>query len=273
MGLFGKMELDADVERALQAGANNGIRKSIARAQPFIKSSLVAGESLRYICYESYTGSRTVAVTDRRVLIIKNSFGGGSPKSLEHACDPSDIRRVAAGQVDGGSYLVVIEIGSAQVPVKFSDNRTSLDLTEAINELIARGSNRDITSEASGRDIPVFDSAFYASALKSAGKPATGHNIAAVDRFTAINLALNADDWFDKLGDAAARARFDAQFNPQANAARTGYIADDMTRFLWAWTSRCHPVLHDFAERIGKTIARRVSQFGDELPPNIFSDE
>lgn len=104
------------------------------------------------------------------------------------------------------------------------------------------------TSETAARDIVAFYPALYTSALRAAGKPATEHNVEAVARLTAVNLALNAHGWFDALGDTGARSRFDAQFNAN-NQTPVWQVPDDMVDFLWAWTSRCHPGLRDFADQ------------------------
>jgi hypothetical protein len=86
-----------------------------------------------------------------------------------------------------------------------------------------------------------------------------------------VNLALNAHTWFDALGDSGARSRFDAQFNTTTNRTRTVHVADDMVDFLWAWTSRCHPGLRDFADQMAKTIVSSASRFGDPLPADLWS--
>jgi len=129
------------------------------------------------------------------------------------------------------------------------------------------------TSGTAARDIPAFYPALYTTTLRTAGKSATEHNVEAVARLTAVNLALNAHNWFDALGDSGARSRFDAQFNPTANQARTVHVPDDMVEFLWAWTSRCHPGLRDFADQMKKTIVSSASRFGDPLPADLWEQE
>jgi hypothetical protein len=128
------------------------------------------------------------------------------------------------------------------------------------------------TSETAARDIAAFDPTLYTSALSAAGRSATEHNVEAVARLTAVNLALNAHGWFDALGDAGARSRFDAQFNAN-NKTPARHVPDDMVDFLWAWTSRCHPALRDFADQMVKTIVSSASRFGDPLPADLWSQE
>ncbi|MFC4033227.1 hypothetical protein ACFO3J_17270 [Streptomyces polygonati] len=137
MGLFSKVPLDDDFDRALHDGANNSVRKSIAKAQPFIREILLPGEQLDLVFYESYTGSQTVVVTDQRLLVIRNTFGGGRPKELMHACTPADLRGARFGGTDTGSFVVLLQFHRALATVKFSTHLAAMTLTQAVNDLQA----------------------------------------------------------------------------------------------------------------------------------------
>lgn len=139
MGLFAKVPLDDDFDRALYGDANNSIRKSIAKAQPFIRQALLPGERLDLVFYESYTGSQTVVVTDQRLLVIANTFAGGRPKELLHACTPAELRGASFGATSSGAFVVVLELYRGMATVKFSTHLAAMTLTQAVNDLRASG--------------------------------------------------------------------------------------------------------------------------------------
>ncbi len=127
----------------------------------------------------------------------------------------------------------------------------------------------------SERGVPVLHPGFYADALQEAGKPASQHNIDSVAQLTAINLALNAHQWFRIMNDDSARAQFDSQFNAEANSQRDpqARTADDMIDFLWAWSPKSHAGLHGFVESMGQTLGGAVAPYGDVLPEDLWNSD
>ncbi|GAB7110084.1 hypothetical protein JCM4814A_83990 [Streptomyces phaeofaciens JCM 4814] len=134
MGLFGKVPLDDDFDRALAGHANNSVRKCIARAQPFVRDILLPGETLRTVFYEGFTGTHTLVVTDQRLLVIRNSFGGGRPKELWLAAKPEEIRSIRHGG-NGNAYGILIQVGSTTVATQASDHLSGRVLAESVQEL------------------------------------------------------------------------------------------------------------------------------------------
>ena len=133
MGLFGKVPLDDDFDRALAGHPNNSVRKAIARAQPFVRDALLPGETLRTVFYEGFTGSHTLVVTDQRLLVIKNGFSGG-PKELWVAAKPEEIRSIRHGG-NQSAYGILIQIGSTTVATRASDHLSGIMLAESVKEL------------------------------------------------------------------------------------------------------------------------------------------
>lgn len=124
------------------------------------------------------------------------------------------------------------------------------------------------------RSVPQMYRDTYRDALQRAGKPVTEHNVIALAEFTAWNLALNAHVWFQALGDVAAEARFDREFNAgRYQPDRLGNVPDDMIDFLWRWNQRVHPALHQFAASMSETIDQKLQGYGDVLPMEMWQDE
>ena len=122
------------------------------------------------------------------------------------------------------------------------------------------------------RSVPTFYPEFYRAALIRAGKPASEMNILALSEFTAANLALNAHLWFQALGDTVSQARFKVRFTAATYPAeRLVSMPDDMIDFLWAWSPRVHGGLHQFVGSITDTIARKLKDYGDDLPMNLWN--
>ena len=138
MGIFSKAPLDPDVDQALHGGDINYIRKCIAKAQPFIRDTLLPDENLDLIFYESYTGDHTVVVTNQRVLVIRNRFSG-LPKELVHACTAAQIRGARFGPTPTGAYVVALEFHRAMAAIKFNTHQAAHILTQAVNDLRAGG--------------------------------------------------------------------------------------------------------------------------------------
>ncbi|MFF5496183.1 hypothetical protein [Streptomyces aquilus] len=134
MGLFGKVPLDDDFDRALAGHQNNSVRKAIARAQPFVRDALLPGETLRTVFYEGFTGSHTLVVTDQRLLVFRNSFGGSRPKELWVAARPEEIRSVRHGG-DETAYGILIQVGSTTVATRSSDHLSGRTLAQSVMEL------------------------------------------------------------------------------------------------------------------------------------------
>lgn len=134
----------------------------------------------------------------------------------------------------------------------------------------ASASSRGASIVSETRKISTLYPEFYISGLKAAGKPVTEHNVRAVAQLTSFNLALNAYRWFDALGDVSARRKFDTQFNEGNNQLRNVHVPDDMIDFLWSWTSRIHPGLHNFVDSMAGTIVSSVAGHGDHLPADLW---
>lgn len=135
MGLFSKIPLDEDFDLALYGDPNNSLRKSIARSQELIRGSLSPNERLVLIFYESYTGLHTVVVTDKRLLIFKNSSGGVRSKFLEYECTPPDLRNVAINRNGTDSFTVIFQLPRNSVPFKLNEHMAAMTLAQAANDL------------------------------------------------------------------------------------------------------------------------------------------
>ena len=125
--------------------------------------------------------------------------------------------------------------------------------------------------------MPILYPDFYHAALREAGKPVSQENVVALAEFTAWNLALNAHRWFGIIGDQQAQTQFQKRFDSSNydtyEIARLARVPDDMIHFLWAWNRRVHPGLLQFVDSMRNTIARKLPQYGDELPMNMMDME
>lgn len=114
---------------------------------------------------------------------------------------------------------------------------------------------------------------FYTAALRDAGKPITDGNVLALAGLTACNLALNADQWFDVIGDDGVRQEWAVRFNRPDAASDHDLvrIPDAMVDFLWQWDGRLHRVLGDFVSSMHDSAVSASRNHGDVLPRDMWS--
>jgi hypothetical protein len=105
--------------------------------------------------------------------------------------------------------------------------------------------------------------------LEQAGKPVTNNNIDSLARFTAWNIAINAEGWFHALGDERAKEQFHESFQGNSVQAPAGHLADQMIAFLWNWSPKCHEALQDFTSTLVPFLADHIHPMSDTLPENL----
>jgi hypothetical protein len=142
------------------------------------------------------------------------------------------------------------------------------------------GGGRDIPpreippGDISHRDIPPLYPRFYKAALEAAGKPVTQNNIASLANHTADTLALNAGQWFKQLGTNADRKAWDRRFGKEPrDLDELARRPDEMVRSLWDWSPSTHAALCQLLsmEMHGETLVKVASQYGNELPLDMWS--
>ncbi|MEV7041397.1 hypothetical protein [Amycolatopsis sp. NPDC051061] len=250
MGLFGGGEtLSEDFRVALADDASHH-RRMIAKGEQDIRSYLRDGETVLLIAVEDFTATRTLVVTDHRLLVTRK---GG--RVLDRSVAPEEIRDVEVRPTDTGSFYLVVE-GPGTV-VKFQRPGVAYSVGEAIEKLARRRSPAETGSAlaaADGRAVPVLYPGFYLDLLTETGVPATPENVVNLVERVFVMVMGKADEYFGQLGDHDAGRRFHERFDEGGPEDRVLNSVDDMVDWLWAWNPRCHRPLTNLFPRIQELL-------------------
>ncbi len=244
MGLFGGGEsLSEDFRMALVDDAAHH-RRLVAKGEQDIRSYLKDHETVRLIAVEDFTATRTLVVTDRRLLVTRK---GG--RLLDRSVAPEEIRGVEVRPTGTGSYLLVV--AGPGTTVKFQRPGVAYSVGEAVENLARRrppaaSTGSDVAGE---RAVPVLYPGFYLDLLTETGVPATPENVVNLIERVFVMVMSKADEYFGQLGDHAAARRFHERFDGGGPEDRVLNSVDDMVDWLWAWNPRCHkPLTHLFPQ-------------------------
>ncbi len=134
MGLFGKSTAGRRL-RPCPGRARQQLRPQVHRPCPALRPGHpAAGRNPAHGLLRGFTGTHTLVVTDQRLLVIRNSFGGGRPKELWLAAKPEEIRSIRHGG-NGNAYGILIQVGSTTVATQASDHLSGRVLAESVQEL------------------------------------------------------------------------------------------------------------------------------------------
>lgn len=108
MGLFSKVALDDDFEKAMRDDAPKFHRKVVQEAQGRIRSHLVADEQLMFLFCEDFSFRHLLVFTNRRLLIfdLTDKFNAAIDK-LVYACQPQDILGASVAQSPSSSTVTL----------------------------------------------------------------------------------------------------------------------------------------------------------------------
>lgn len=246
MGLFGGGESLSEEFRVALADDASHHRRMIAKGEQDIRSYLQDGETVRLIAVEDYTATRTLVVTDRRLLVTRK---GG--RVLDRSVVPEEIRDVEVRPTDTGSFYLVIE--GPGTMVKFQRPGVAYSVGEAIEKLARRRTPPETASglaTTDGRAVPLLYPGFYLDLLTETGVPATPENVVNLVERVFVMVMGKADEYFEQLGDHDAARRFHERFDGGGPEDRVLNAVDDMVDWLWAWNSRCHGPLTQLFPRI-----------------------